>query len=152
EAVYLRLTAWLAPIMPFTMDEAWRTSDPAAQSVHLLQMPATPAAWRDESAAAEMAALRRVRAVVTGALEVERREKRIGASLEAAPIVYCQDASLAEALRAVDFAELCIASDVGIEVGDAPPGAFALAEIPGVAVVPALATGRKCARSWRYFD
>ena len=39
-------------------------------------------------------AIRRARRVVTGALEVERREKRIGASLEAAPVVHVADPDL----------------------------------------------------------
>src|SRR5665213_89770 len=33
--------------------------------------------------------------------------------------------------------------------GDAPPGAFSLPDVPGVAVVPNLAEGTKCARSWK---
>jgi isoleucyl-tRNA synthetase len=146
--VFERLTAWLAPLMPFTMEEAWLTRFPESVSVHLRTFPQTPQAWRDESAAAEIAQLRAVRAVVTGALEVERREKRLGSSLEAAPQVFVTDAAVANALRAVDFAELCITSDISIEVGPGPADAFRLGE-GGVAVVVKPAQGRKCARSWR---
>jgi isoleucyl-tRNA synthetase len=150
--VFERMCVWLAPIMPFTTDEAWRTRDQGAGSVHLQLFPETPQAWRNDAAAAEMAKLRAVRAVVTGALEIERREKRIGASLEARPVVYVAEAALADMLRAVDFAELCITSGIEICDGDGPSEAFRLAEAAGVSVVPAKAEGRRCARSWRVTD
>src|SRR6185295_18756164 len=85
DETFSRLTAWLAPLLPFTMEEAWLTRFPDSVSVHLRQFPETPDAWRDDFAAEEMARLRNVRSVVTGALEVARRDKLIGASLEAAP-------------------------------------------------------------------
>ena len=93
-----------------------------------------------------------MRAVVTGALEIARAEKRIGASLEAAPRVFVSDGGLRAALEAAEFAELCITSAVTIEVGEGPPDAFRLAEQPGVAVIVEKAPGVKCARSWKYFD
>ncbi len=144
-----RLTAWLAPILPFTTEEAWGYRNPHAGSVHLRVFPDTPGAWRNDEALAAMAELRRVRSVVTGALEGERREKRIGSSLEAAPIVHVVDQALAERLQALDFAEMCITSALTITKGEGPKDAFRLAEVPGVAVIPALAEGKKCARSWR---
>ena len=80
-------------------------------------------------------------------LEIERREKRIGSSLEAAPTVYVTDPDLRAALKGEDFAEICITSAIRIVDGEAPEGAFRLAEVTGVAVVPGLAEGRRCARS-----
>ncbi len=148
-AIFERLTAWLAPILPFTSEEAWRTRFAGATSVHLRQFPQTPPAWRDPEAAEKMAALRRVRSVITGALEVERREKRIGASLEAAPVVYIADAQLYRLCAEADLAELAITSDITLVGGPVPDTAFTLAETPGVGVLPARAQGRKCARSWR---
>jgi isoleucyl-tRNA synthetase len=147
--VFTRLTAWLAPIMPFTTEEAWLTRFPDAVSVHLRQFPETPRAWKIEAVGVEMAHLRKVRAVVTGALEIERREKRIGASLEASPRVFIADPVLLGPVKTNDFAELCITSGVKIEAGEGPAGAFHLPEVPGVWVVPEKAEGRKCARSWR---
>jgi isoleucyl-tRNA synthetase len=152
DEVFSRLTVWLAPILPFTMEEAWLTRFPDAVSVHLRQFPETPDGWRDDFAAEEMARLRSVRSVVTGALEVARREKQIGASLEAAPVVYIEDEGLRASVQASAFAEYCIASDVKIEAGAGPADAFRLPETAGVAVVVHKAGGVKCARSWKYFD
>jgi isoleucyl-tRNA synthetase len=151
--VFRAATLWLAPILVFTAEEAWRARDPRARSVHLENFPAIPAAWRDDALAAKWEKVRRVRAVVTGAIEIARAEKRVGSSLEASPRVYVNDAALAAALEGVDFAEVCITSDIAVETAaGAPDGAFRLPETPGVAVVVERAKGVKCARSWRYFD
>jgi isoleucyl-tRNA synthetase len=152
DEVFSRLTAWLAPILPFTMEEAWLTRFPDQKSVHLRQFPETPAAWEDSFAGEEMARLREARSVVTGALEVARRDKQIGSSLEAAPRVFVEDESLRASLQQADFAELCITSGLKIVAGDGPADAFRLPNVAGVAVVIERAAGVKCARSWKYFD
>ena len=113
------------------------------------RFPEIPSAWRDEALAEKWEQIRRVRSVVTGALEIERAQKRIGSSLEAAPRVFVADAGLRAVLGTIDFAEVCITSNIAIEAGEGPIGAFRLSDTPGVAVLPALAEGRKCARSWK---
>ena len=120
--------------------------------MHLEPFPQIPPSWRDEKLAAKWEKIRAIRSVVTGALEIERAQKRIGSSLEAAPVVYVADAALRDALEGVDFAEICITSDIEIVDGEGPPDAFRLPEVKGVAVAPVRASGVKCARSWRYFD
>ena len=152
DETFSRLTAWLAPILPFTAEEAWLTRFPETVSVHLRQFPETPASWEDDFAGEEVARLREARGVVTGALEVARREKSIGAALEAAPRVFVVDDELRASLQAVDFAELCITSGIVIEAGEGPADAFRLPEVAGVGVVVEKASGVKCARSWKYFD
>ena len=144
------LVRWLAPLLPFTMEEAWLSRHgQEAPSVHLQPFPAIPADWRDEALAARWRTIRTVRRVVTGALEVERRDKRIGSSLEAAPAIHIADADLFAAVSDVDWAEIAISSQASLHHGPAPEGAFRLDDVPGVGVVPALAEGRKCARSWK---
>jgi isoleucyl-tRNA synthetase len=152
DEVFSRLAAWLAPILPFTMEEAWLTRFPDDVSVHLRVFPETPASWEDDFAGEEMARLREARAVVTGALEVARRDKLIGSALEAAPRVWVTDDALRASLQAVDFAELCITSGMTVEGGEGPAEAFRLPEAPSVAVLVEKAGGVKCARSWKYFD
>jgi isoleucyl-tRNA synthetase len=143
------LVTWLAPMLPFTMEEAWLSRKPDAVSVHLEQFPVVPAEWRDDALEAKWEKIRAVRSVVTGALEIERREKRIGASLEAAPVVSIADPELLAALEGQDFAEICITSAITVVAGEGPADAFRLADVAKVAVEPKLADGQKCARSWR---
>ncbi len=151
DQLFERCVCWLAPILVFTCEEAWLARTPGRDgSVHLMTFPETPEAWRDDALAEKWAAIRRVRRVVTGALEIERAQKRIGASLEAAPIVHVEDADLAALLRSVDFADICITSDAAVTTGPAPADAFRLPDVSGIAVVPRRAEGRKCARSWRW--
>src|SRR5499433_874418 len=141
---------WLAPMLPFTAEEAWLSRYLSADgSVHLEAFPAVPSEWRDEALAEKWRKVRLVRRVITGALEVERAAKRIGASLEAAPVIYVSDPDLFAALVDVDLAEVCITSAATLVEGEGPPDAFRLDEVRGVAVVPGRAEGRKCARSWK---
>jgi isoleucyl-tRNA synthetase len=146
------LVTWLAPFLPFTMDEAWMHRHGEGGCIHLEQFAAVDPAWRDEALEARWQAVFKVRSVVTGALEIERAAKRIGSSLEAAPVVFIADPALKAALDGVDMAEVSITSGISLVAGDGPADAFRLAEVPGVAVVAARATGVKCARSWRYTD
>ena len=150
EHIFRATTLWLAPLLCFTAEEAWLARYPSEEgSVHLETFAAIPAGWRNDKLADKWAKVRRVRSTVTGALEIERANKKIGSSLEAAPRVYIADAELLGALQGVDLAEICITSDIEIVADKAPADAFALPEVAGVGVVAKLAEGKKCARSWR---
>ncbi|MBX5236861.1 isoleucine--tRNA ligase [Rhizobium sp. NLR22b] len=143
------VVTWLAPMLPFTMEEAWLSRNPSAISVHLEQFAPVAKEWRNDALAEKWRKIRAIRSVVTGALEIERKDKRIGSSLEAAPVVHVADAALCKALEGQDFSEVCITSGITIKTDAGPADAFRLAEVPDVAVVPRLAEGVKCARSWR---
>jgi isoleucyl-tRNA synthetase len=144
------LTTWLAPIFAFTAEEVWLARFASAEgSVHLQIFPKVPREWKDDKLAEKWEQVRMVRRVVTGALEIERMAKRIGASLEAAPVVYIADAKLRAALAGVDLAEVCITSDAKLVAGEGSASAFRLPDVPGVAVEPRRAAGKKCARSWK---
>jgi isoleucyl-tRNA synthetase len=145
--VFDRLTIWLAPLASFTMEEAWTTRFPQAGPVTLRVMPARVDAWRNDAEAARWAKVETVTSVVTGALEVERREKRIGSALEAAPVVHVADADLLAAFEGLDAAEVFRTSSATLAAGDG--GAFRVEQVKGVSVDPKLAEGKKCARSWR---
>ena len=150
------LTAWLAPILCFTAEEAWLARPEGLagvegwteESVHLRVFPAIPAEWRNDDLAAKWEAIRTVRRTVTGALELERANKKIGSSLQANPTVFV-DAATKALLDGVDFAEVCITSQITVTEGAAPEGAFVLPDVAGIAVVPGLAEGGKCERCWK---
>ncbi len=150
EHIFRCVTVWLAPILVFTTEECWLARYGDATSVHLETFPAIPADWKNDALAVKWDKVRRVRTVVTGALEIERAAKRIGSSLEAAPLVTLADKGLADAIEGIDLAEVCITSGIAWTVDDVPAGAFTMPDIPGVGVEPKRAAGKKCARSWRY--
>ncbi len=112
--IFDAMTRWLAPILPFTMEETWASAGNET-SVHLELFAEIPAEWRDDALEAEWNKVKRVRRVVLGAIEVERREKRIRSSLEAHPFVTISDPALLAAARKVEFADVTITS------ADQPP-------------------------------
>jgi isoleucyl-tRNA synthetase len=150
DALFARLTTWLAPVLVFTMEEVWLERFPGDDSsVHLVDMPETPKAWKNADLAAKWQKIRAARRAVTAALEVQRTDKVIGASLEAAPTVHVADADLLALLQSVPFEDVIITSDVTLTDAPAPDGAFTMAEVPGIAVVFAKAEGEKCQRCWK---
>jgi len=150
DLLFHRLVTWLAPVLVFTMEEVWLCRFPGEDSsVHLMDMPETPAAWRDDVLAAKWAQVRTVRRVVTAALEVQRTAKVIGASLEAAPVVHVEDAAMFTAVRGAEFADLCITSGISVTRDPEPSEAFRLPDVPGVGVVFERAEGDKCQRCWK---
>ena len=150
DLIFHRLTTWLAPALVFTMEEVWLERFPGAgSSLHLQDMPQTPQAWLNPELAAKWARVRAARRAVTAALEVERTNKVIGSSLEAAPQVFVADAALQETLGSVPFEDVCITSDIDIRHGAAPDPAFQLPETEGIGVIFHKAPGDKCLRCWK---
>ncbi len=152
DTLFSCLTAWLAPILCFTTEEAWLQRFPGEkESVHRRVFPEVPESWRDDALAAKWRTVRRLRRVVTGALEVARREKRIGSSLQAHPAVHADAADIA-ALDGLDMAEIAIASRATLVAGAGPSAAFRLDDAPGVSVVVKLADGGRCERCWMVLE
>ncbi|MEL6411511.1 MAG: isoleucine--tRNA ligase [Pseudomonadota bacterium] len=150
DILFHRLTTWLAPVLVFTMEEVWLSRFLAEDSsVHLQDIPDTPESWLDEALAAKWAQVRTARRVVTAALEVQRTEKVIGASLEAAPVVYVENAELLEILHSVEFEDVCITSAISLRGAAIPDDAFQMPELDSIGVVFAHANGEKCLRCWK---
>jgi isoleucyl-tRNA synthetase len=149
DEVFNRLTAWLAPILCFTAEEAWqsRYAD-INQSVHLRSYDPVPADWHNDAVATKWAQIRKARQVVMSALETARNDGKIGASLQATPMVYIS-ADMQAAFAGQDVASLFITSSATLSSDAAPDGAFRLDAIDDVAVVVAVADGEKCARCWK---
>jgi isoleucyl-tRNA synthetase len=148
DALFTRIVSWLAPLLCFTMEEAWTTRYGIERSVHLELFPKTPEEWTNEVLLEKWSRVRALRRVVTGALEIARRDKVIGASLEAAPILYVEDEGDARLLDDEGLAEIAITSGAKIIRGSAPADGFRLPDVSGAQVVFAHAKGEKCARCW----
>ena len=148
--VFEHLVRWLAPVLCFTAEEAWlsRHGDADDSSVHLQLYRDVPKSWRDDALGAKWAKIRDLRRVVTGAIELERAQKRIGSSLQAAVEIFVTSEWLAP-LEGIDLPELCITSAAILHTVAPPGGAFCLGDVSGVAVRVAAAPGEKCERCWR---
>lgn len=149
DAVFNRLVLWFAPILSFTSEEIWQSRfGTDATSVHRQVWPETPADWLNPELAEKWARIRKVRSTVTAALELMRRDKVIGSSLQATVDVWVEDTADAAVFDGLDLAEIFITSGANISVGDAPDGAFTRDGISGVACIGTAASGEKCERCW----
>ncbi|MCF8473189.1 MAG: isoleucine--tRNA ligase [Emcibacter sp.] len=150
DQIFYVLTKMMAPILVFTAEEIWQSRFPDDNdSIHLQTFHPIATPWRDDKLAKKWEKVKNLRRVVTGALEVERREKRIGSSLQGHVMVYVKDASYSDALHDVDLAELSITSSAELIVGNGPEGAFHHEDVKDVAVISLLADGHKCERCWQ---
>ena len=137
DEVFLRLTAWLAPLVPFTMEEAWGTRFPDAGTNCARILPDTPGEWRNPAEAERWAGVQTVLEIVNEALEAARRDKRIGGALDAWPVVTGPAEAFAP-FAGLDAAEVFRTSGAElVEGGEAVTVDVRLADHP------------KCARSWR---
>ena len=144
------LTSWLAPILCFTTEEVWQSRHGETRgSIHEQQFPDIPAHYKNDELGAKWDIIRKIRRVVTGALEIERQEKRIGSSLEAAPVVFIANTDWFDKTQDLNMADICITSQIDIRNEVPPAEAFTLDDVKEVGVIPALAIGQKCRRSWK---
>jgi len=146
------LTTWLAPFICFTAEEAWLSHNKQKtknDSIHLKTFPIVPDEWHDTILAEKWFAIREVRRVVTGALEIERAEKRIGSSLQAHPIIYTKKSNI-NLFNALNPAEIFITSDATFSLNKAPNNAFKVLGVDNIAVITDISKGARCARCYQF--
>jgi isoleucyl-tRNA synthetase len=118
DVLFHALVRYAAPVLVFTAEEVWGTRYPDTGSVHLLEWPelAIAAVPHDGSEMlAKWSRLRELRSLVTENVEPMRREKKLGSSLEARVSVRAGDLFGRDSAKSVDFAEICISSDLTVE-------------------------------------
>ena len=137
--------------MVFTMEEVWLSRfSGEGSSVHLMQFAQPLDEWKNPDLAKKWDLIRKVRGAVTGAMEIERANKTIGSSLEAAPDVYIElGMPEFDAVKSCDFAEVCITSSINIVNDASPSNAFTTENEKRIGVIVHKAQGQKCARSWK---
>ena len=144
------LVRWFAPILCFTAEEVRKSRFPDLNnSIHEMQFLNVKDEWNNSELFEKWERIRSIRRVVTGAIELERKEKRIGSSLEAKPIVFISNDDYADTLRDIDLPEIFITSQAALRNEKGPENAFTLDEINDVAVICDIAEGNKCSRSWK---
>lgn len=152
DEIFRRIVTWFAPILCFTMEEAWTTRFGMRQSVHLNDFFAAPKEWANSGLIQKWNRIRELRRVVTGVLELARANKDIGSSLEAAPVLYVTDSQDKALFDAVGLAEVAITSDAKVEVAAALDDLYAVQGIAGAASKFVAAKGEKCARCWMVLE
>ena len=150
DILFNHLLRWFAPILCFTTEEVKRSRFPDLnESVHEMQFLETNTEWYNEDLFLKWEKIRLIRKVVTGAIELERKEKRIGSSLEANPKIFISNSEYIKLFQNIDLPEIFITSQAEIIFEKAPKDSFSIEEIKDVAVVCGIAQGNKCNRSWK---
>ena len=119
--IFNHLSAWLAPILSFTSEEAWSHRPQGvfedADSVHLREFPSVPAHWQNKELAAKWVQIMSVRDGVLSRIEPLRKNKDVGSSLEVKAEVQAHS-SLETVFANIDLAEICIVSNGTISFSD----------------------------------
>ena len=154
DELFTCLTAWFAPFICFTAEEAWLSRNPSAgprNSIHLQKFPKILDTWKNEKLAKKWRKIRQVRKVVTQSIEEKRASKEIGSSLQARPIIF-SSAEHRDLFKNLDPAEIFITSDVIFKNTDPPEGAYKSSELPDMCVFIESTTGNKCGRCWKILE
>jgi isoleucyl-tRNA synthetase len=147
DTLFHALVRYAAPVLVFTSEEVWATRFPDAGSVHLLEWPEVDAGWVNARLDESWLRLRDLRKFVTFAIEPYRKDKALGSGLEAEiSLTLTSEDEAWNLTESIDFAELCIVSDVRF-----------LSPIPNTASVVGLEHAdvkitdkHKCGRCWRH--
>ncbi len=141
------LSAWLAPVLSFTAEEAWMQRPEGvfedAMSIHLREFPEAPQEWVDDALDDKWVKIRDARAIVLGSLEELRKDKFIGSSLEA-EVGLGVHPNVMIALNEIDFAEICIVSIASVFSGENISG-----EREYTKSINKIRDGSKCERCWK---
>ncbi len=150
DTLFQFLTTWLAPILPFTMDEIWQCRKPSdIDSVHLHDFPVAEPGWRNDELAKKWATIREVRRAVNAEIENQRIAKVIGSSLEVYPRIHVEDENVYQILNSVPLEDICITSQIDVVKVPVKEGSSESDGINGVSVEFNLAQGKKCQRCWK---
>ena len=157
-AIYLILNAMtklLAPILAFTTEEIWRYMphgrDEDVDSVLFNSMPEKLALNVTDDFINSWDRIGEIRIDVQKALELARKDKVIGSSLEAKVTLHCTG-ELYDFVVSVknDLKDVFIVSQVDLEKNDS--GNYVAENVNGLSVTISRANGKKCERCWSFSD
>ena len=158
DALFKALARYAAPVLVFTSEEVWGTRYPEAGSVHLLEWPELPPIPGNSKAFVDaiesIGPLKQWRGDINRELEVLRRQKSIGASLEAVIDIY-RPGGMPPRFNGIDLAEVFIVSEVFWHDASPPTGAYPFmrydgASFEGIGFTVRVTTNHKCGRCWRH--
>ncbi|MBK9584481.1 MAG: isoleucine--tRNA ligase [Alphaproteobacteria bacterium] len=145
--IFNSLTAWLAPILAFTAEEAWLARPQGVfedvESVHLRTFPEVPQNYKNDALAEKWEEVLNIRSGVMWRIEPLRKDKTVGSSLDVKAKVVTSK-SKQDNFKNIDLAEICIVSSAEIEFSEGTEynvveGFYSVEKAPG----------EKCARCWK---
>ena len=132
------LLKWFAPILSFTSEEIYRLLKLDKKSIHLQKFLNYPKNFQNDELNKKWKELKLIRDVCNLSIEEKRATKEIGSSLEASLKIKL-DEKKQNLLNNVDLSELCITSEVFVEI----------IREDGIIVETKKAEGEKCPVCWK---
>jgi isoleucyl-tRNA synthetase len=150
--IAVTLVRLMAPILAFTADEVWEHLPPFAgksESVHLELLPEPVAAYEDEAVEKEWKSILDTRVEVNRALELARKNKEVGHSLDA-EVTIGISGPLLERLRGQEdiLSRVFIVSKVRLAEAESIESGVEAVDIPGMLIQVKPALAEKCGRCW----
>jgi isoleucyl-tRNA synthetase len=145
------LVRLLAPVLVYTSEEVWNEINQDESSVHLSEWPTINEQYTDKALNDKWESIIKAKTDVARELETMRAAKQIGSSLEAAVVLYTEDADLLGLLKEYenDLAMIFIVSDVTIS--SEPFDSANNGEIfEKLSIKASVADSNKCDRCWNY--
>lgn len=150
----------LVPIMVFTAEEAWisyckalygdnfEKERPNEYSVHLQTFLKAPEEWKNPDIFEKFNKIKEIRRSITTAIEIARKNKQLGSSLQASIDLY-DPKNILPTNDEEFWKEVAITSGFRILNVAIPEGAFISDDLPDIGVIVNLAQGEKCERCWK---
>ncbi|MFQ3573578.1 MAG: isoleucine--tRNA ligase [Thermodesulfovibrionales bacterium] len=153
--ILINMTKLIAPILSFTAEEMWsHINQRPTESVFLADFPRVDESFIDEGLEDTWHRLITIRDDVNKALEIKRKEKFIGNSLEAKVEIYCSKNEYELLYCRYEFLRyLFIVSQVKVYTDKTPPAqSIRSSTIEDLYVDVKRADGTKCERCWNWSE
>ncbi len=152
--ILIAMTEMIAPVLSFTSEEIWRyIPGVSEESVFLSSFPEVDERFIDMELESRWQRLISIRDEVNKSLEIKRKERFIGNSLEAKVMLYLPEEEYKLLSSYIDFLPyLFIVSQVEIYRNTDRKGSYISSEINGLSIDILKADGKKCERCWNWSD
>tara|TARA_Y100000996_G_scaffold266092_1_gene209369 strand:- start:157 stop:2967 length:2811 start_codon:yes stop_codon:yes gene_type:complete len=152
DILFHHLLRLLAPILCFTIEEAWQSRMGSNTSIHNENFCSIDETWIRNDLDESWSFYKKLKRLINGAIEVERKNKTIGSSLEASVILFINDDKKINLVNNEMVEQVSIVSKIEIKKEDLPQNCYTLDDDKSIGVVVSRVDGHKCERCWKYFS
>ena len=152
DILFNHLLKLLAPILCFTTEEAWQSRLGTSSSIHNQDFPSSNRDWINSDLSSKWDYLKSIRKNVNGAIEIERKNKVVGSSLEADVEINFLNEDEILKIDVKGLEDICIVSKLKIIHSKNLDKCFESSDLKDIGVKISKVTGSKCNRCWKYFE
>ena len=152
DILFHHLLRLLAPILCFTIEEAWQSRMGSNTSIHNENFCSIDETWIRNDLDESWSFYKKLKRLINGAIEIERKNKTIGSSLEASVILFINDDKKINLVNNEMVEQVSIVSKIEIKKEGLPQNCYTLDDDKSIGVVVSRVDGHKCERCWKYFS